>query len=154
MGFKSNLILVIVVVIVVAGSGLSSAQTSTSGTASGSTAPNQLGTPLNGQTDSGTLRSTDASTGTSSFLPDVSTSTSSPTFFESSGTTGQASSQTGAPLYYLVPVSPNPGVPGYALPVLPPQQQLPQQFDGTVSGSTSGPIFVPQNTTPTPSPTP
>lgn len=145
-----------------------SAQSSTSGTASGSTAPNQLGTPLETQNNTdvlgspgtvgrgpgtfGTLENADVGPEGNSIFMDEST-TNRPSMGTTSGTTTGATgstANTSTPLYYLIPSSTGQSIPSNAVPVYP-QQQFPQS-DGTVSGTTSGPTNTPSFVTPTASP--
>jgi len=134
---------------IVAG-GIALAQSSTSGTASGSSAPNQLGTPLNGQTNTGTLETPTATTNGS------------PDMFGSDFANGPNGLYTfpNSPTYTTPPAGaysvtpPNPAAPiqGYALPVIPTQPMQPNNGD-TVSGTTMEPQWAPSPTaTPTTTP--
>lgn len=154
--------------------GSAHAQTSTDGTASGSTAPNQLGTGLNNATNGDSLGRSAPGSGTT--LPETTvgvgdTSTNGTTALPGAGGTaatyGTGSTQFTNPAFFgsspfiLTPTGAVPAtsgsVPGFALPI--PQQQQQQQQGaqpGTTSGMTSGPSSTsgPWMVSPTPTSTP
>lgn len=145
--------------------GFAVAQTSTSGTASGSTAPtnqNSMATTApGGGTSFGTLRSTttpdDPAGGAGTGVGDTSTNGTQgvPGWSGTAGTYGTGSTLGFGNPNYLTPYGSFPygeqgTVRGYALPI--PLQQIPAQQNGTTSATTMSPMDA--NASPTPSPTP